>query len=116
MLPVLKMEKSFHIGDNFSNSTAELTAVLMALNYLNSFPNTFFQILICVDSKSVLYALKSLSMKIRGEMIHEISHLVHVLSLNGSAICWVPSHCGLLYNNWADRAAMAGAIVALVLL
>ena len=64
-----------------------------------------------MDSKSVLYSLESLNMSVRGEMLYEICHLVHTLILRGSSItfCWVPSHCGLLFNEWADRAAKAGA-------
>ena len=45
-------------------------------------------------------------------MIYEICHLVHVLTIKGTIItfCWVPSHCGLIYNDWADRAAKSGAL------
>ena len=45
-------------------------------------------------------------------MVYEICHLVHILRLKGTTVtfCWVPSHCGLLFNNWADRAAKAGAL------
>ena len=45
IIPSLKIEKSYHIGKNFSVFTAELIAIIMALNYLLSFPYTIFQIL-----------------------------------------------------------------------
>ena len=43
VIPALKVEKSYHIGRNFSIFTAELTAILLALNYLNPFPKTSFK-------------------------------------------------------------------------
>ena len=111
LIPDLKVEKSFYLGKNKSIFTCELMAILMALNFVVLFPKTIFQILFCVDSKGVLYAMKSFSLKIRSEMIMEISHLIHILSLRGSDItfCWIPSHCGLYYNEKVDKAAKKGA-------
>ena len=28
----------------------------------------------------------------------------------GVAFCWIPSHCGLTFSEWSDRAAKRGAI------
>ena len=111
VIPDLKIEQSFHLGKNKSIFTCELMAILMALNYLISFPKVIFQILFCVDSKSVLYAINSLSLRVRSEMIIEISHLIHLLSIRGSDItfCWIPSHCGFYYNQKVDQAAKNGA-------
>ena len=59
-----------------------------------------------------MYALTVLNMKVRGEIIYEISHPMNVLTLMGSSVsvCWLPSHYGLLFNDWADRAAKADAL------
>ena len=111
LIPELKIEKSFYIGLNKSIFTAELTAILMALNYLISLPKIIFQVLFCVDSKSVLQALQGLQLHTRPEMIMEISCLVHMLIIRGTRItfCWIPSHCSFYYNEKVDRAAKHGA-------
>lgn len=111
IIPGLNIVQSFHLGENISIFTAELVAILMALNYLVNFRKDIFQVLFCVDSKSVLYALRSLSLKVRPELVMEISHLVHVLSLRGTDItfCWIPSHSGFYYNEKVDNAAKLGA-------
>ena len=70
VIPDFKVQKSFYLGKGFSIFTSELHtilsffsiftselhAVLMALNYICNIQ--IFIFLICVDSKSILYALK----------------------------------------------------------
>ena len=112
VIPSLDIRKSFHIGKYYSIFTAELTAILMVLNYILSFPKYLAtNVLVCVDSKSVLQSLNNNSGKIRREMIFEINYLIHQIILGGTHLCfcWVPSHVGFLYNDWADRAAKNGA-------
>ena len=46
-------------------------------------------------------------------IIYEIKHFVHCLLTKGTGVifCWIPSHCGLTFNErWADRAAKQEAI------
>ena len=83
----------------------------MALHYLVDLPQTLFQVVICVDSKSVLMALQSNKNKTRPEMILEINLLANSLLLKGTnlSFCWIPSHCGIFGNDWVDRAAKKGA-------
>ena len=83
----------------------------MALRYLVDLPRALFQIVFCVDSKSVLNSLKSSESKVRAELILEIRHAVNSLILRGTDVsfCWVPSHCGISSNDWVDRAAKKGA-------
>ena len=83
----------------------------MALNFLVDSPLIPFQVLFCIDSKSVLQALKSFSIKVRGEIVIEIRHMIHFLSLRGTSVtfCWIPSHCGFYGNECADRLAKAAA-------
>ena len=111
MIPSLKVERSFYIGKNRSIFTAELTAILMALYYLLDFPKNVFNVLFCVDSKSVLKALDNSDSKVRKDLIVEINHLVHLLIIRGFGItfCWVPSHSGIFYNDKVDRLAKCGA-------
>ena len=111
VIPAFRIEKSYYLGKNYSIFTAELYAILMALRYLVDFPRSLFQIVFCVDSKSVLYSLRSTDPKIRAELIIEIRHLIHSLIIRGTNVsfCWIPSHCNIFANDWADRAAKNGA-------
>ncbi len=38
--------------------------------------------------------------------------MVHCLLIKdtGATFCWIPSHCGLTFNEWVDRAAKRGTI------
>ena len=111
VIPALKVEKSYFLGKNYSIFTAELHAILMALHYLVDLPQSLFQAVICVDSKSVLMALQSNNVNCRPEMIFEIKHLANSLILKGTnlSFCWIPSHCGIFGNEWVDRVAKKGA-------
>jgi ribonuclease HI len=111
VIPSFKIEKVYHLGKHFSIFSAELVGILMALNYIVNIPINIFQVLFCVDSKSVLTALKSFSTKVRGEIIIEINILVHYLRIRGTTVqfLWVPSHCGISPNEWVDKAAKRGA-------
>eukprot|EP00745_Piridium_sociabile_P029215 TRINITY_DN4763_c0_g2_i1.p1 TRINITY_DN4763_c0_g2~~TRINITY_DN4763_c0_g2_i1.p1 ORF type:complete len:255 (-),score=-4.74 TRINITY_DN4763_c0_g2_i1:332-1096(-) len=99
------------MGKLYSIFTAELVAILMALNYILSVPINVCKILLCVDSKSVLQAIRSRNLKTRLEMTIEIKHVIHLLSLRGIGVtfCWVPSHCGIYSNEWVDQAARKAA-------
>ena len=45
------------------------------------------------------------------EIIAEITYLIHTLVLRGSDVtfCWVPSHCGIYFNEKVDSMAKCGA-------
>ena len=70
--------------------------------------NFFF----CVDSNSVLYALKIWDCKMRGGILYEVKYLIHCIMYRGLGIefCWVPSHCGLYWNEVSDKLAKQGAM------
>ena len=110
-IPFLGKSSSFFLGKGFSIYTAELIAILMALEFIIEYGKTFNAILFCVDSKAALQAIKSHRLTDRGEIVFQIKHLVHQLIIRGSIVnfLWVPSHTGLLYNDWADRAAKRGS-------
>ena len=60
----------------------------------------------------MLYSLNSTDSKDESDIIYEIKHLVHCLNITGTVVtfCWIPSHCGLTFNERADRAAKREAI------
>ena len=111
VIPSLKVNKSYSIGENRSIFSAELVAIVMALNYLIDLPFTVFRVLICVDSKSVLQSLQSSDSNVPHFIVNEAKHLLHLLICKGTEVtfCWVPSHCGILGNELADKSARKGA-------
>ena len=111
VIPDLKIQKSFHLGKGFSIFTCELMAILMALNYLVTVSFDIYNIVFYVDSKSVLLALKHWNCKVRKDIIFEIKFLIHCFALKGIGVnfCWIPSHCGLFWNELADFSAKQGA-------
>jgi ribonuclease HI len=111
VIPDLKIQKAFYLGKRFSIFTAELYAILMALEFIFNLPFAIFRIVFCVDSKSVLYALQGWSFKNRSDLLFDIKLLISHISMRGSEItfCWIPSHCNIFYNDVADRLAKCGA-------
>ena len=112
VIPEFKTEKGFYLGKGRSIFTAELVALLMVLSSIVHLPMVLFNILFCVDSNAVLYSLNSTDSKMRSDIVYEIKHLVQCLLLKGIGItfCWIPSHFGLTFNEWADSAAERGVI------
>ena len=112
VIPDLKVFKSFSLGKGLSIFTCELFAILMALQTIINSTHLYYGILICVDSKSVLQTLKNWDNKVRCDIIYDIKHSIHYLFSKNVLVnfCWVPSHCGLYWNEVSDRLAKEGAI------
>jgi len=111
VIPDLKINRSYYLGKGLSIFTAELYAILMALHFINDSALSFYGIVFCVDSKSVLQSISNWDCKLRCDFLFEIRYLIHCLISKGIIVdfCWVPSHCGLHWNNVADRLAKQGA-------
>jgi ribonuclease HI len=111
IIPALDARQSFYLGKDKSIFTAELVAILMGLTFISECPKTFFKLLVCVDSKSVLMAIQNINLKVRSDLILDIVHLIHSLSMRGIDISffWLPSHCGIHYNEQVDLLAKSGA-------
>ena len=96
----------------------------MALNYICNIPFAIVDIVICVDSKFVLYALQNWDCKVR--IVYEVKYLIHCIMYHmiqwiryfkiyisrgiGVEFCWVPSHCGLYWNEMSYKLAKQGAM------
>ena len=110
-IPHLNISRSYNLGKNLSVFTAELVAIKMALETIVDLNKNINCIVFCVDSKSVLQAIENNTRKERNDLIIEIEILIHSLMINGTDIAffWIPSHCGILFNDWADRLAKRGS-------
>ena len=109
-IPSQKVKKSFYIGKNVSIFTAELIGVIQALKFIIDSSNHIPKAVFFIDSKSVLYALKSFSLKTRPDLIIEASQIIHSLIESGTevSLCWIPSHVGISGNEIADKSARDG--------
>ena len=48
----------------------------------------------------------------RGDIFYEVKYLIYCIMYKGIRIefCWVPSHCGLYWNEISDKLAKEGAV------
>ena len=69
-----------------------------------------FDIVICVDSNYVLYALQNWDCKVIRDIVYDVKYLIHGMISRGIVVefCWVPSHC-LYWNEISDKLAKHGA-------
>ena len=87
--------------------TAELTAILMALQHISEVRTPPCEIVICSDSRSALSSIRSDSTSAREDLVLEIGTVEHQLITRGTVVRfqWVPAHVCLSGNDMADRAA-----------
>ena len=104
------LRKSFSLPP-VSIFTAELTAILMALQHISEVRTPPCAIVICSDSRSALSSIRSDSTSAREDLVLEIGTVVHQLITRGTEVRfqWVPAHVCLSGNEMADRAAKRGA-------
>ena len=50
--------------------------------------------------------------KMRGDILYEVKYVIHCIMYRGIGIefCWVPSRCGLEWNEVSDNLAKQGAM------
>ena len=91
--------------------TAELVAILMALNFFNDLCQPPMAVSVFADSLSALQAIKHNSQSSREDVVKEIVVVCHRLITRGTDIVLqcVPSHVGVPGNESADRAAKQAA-------
>ena len=70
-----------------------------------SVSNILYIFFICVDSKSVLYALKNWDCKMRGDILYEVKYLIHCIMYRGIGVefclglTFVSLLCGNTYRD-----------------
>ena len=67
---------------------------------------------LCVDSKSVSYALQNWDCKVRRDIFYEVKYLTRCIMSRsiGFEFCRVPYLCGLYWNEMSTNLAKQGAI------
>ena len=102
-------QEKYKLNPYLSVFTAELVAIIMALNWIDR--EKVQQAVILSDSLSSLQAIQKLSTHSRPDLIHMITRLINKIRLNGQTIelAWIPSHVDIQGNEVADQYAKKGA-------
>jgi len=100
-IPKYKISKCYRTSP-VNIMTAELTAINLALDWIEDFSPV--SVVIFSDSMSALQAIKNMNKD--GITLAILDKLTY-LSINGINICfeWIPAHCELQGNECADRLA-----------
>lgn len=111
-IPSLGIKKFYHLGKYFSIFTAELLAIMMALTFIQDLHIDIYQIVVFIDSESVLSSLNNCSVNTRSDLLFDIRYLTHCLISRGIDVnfMWIPSHIGIKGNDVADNLAHSGAV------
>lgn len=97
-------------SDNIAVYTAELLAILLALNWVEE--NGTGKFAIASDSNSAVISIKNLRSETREDIVNEIGQVLERVCRQGKQVkfLWVPAHIGVEGNELADKYAKGGAI------
>ena len=103
-VPEYKYVARKRMQDHTSVFRAELTAILLALFWIDQLPSLYTGVVIFSDSLSGLQSIKSQKEEnIIIEILIKCTHLYFKgISVN---LEWIPGHCGITGNEIADKAA-----------
>ena len=103
-IPEFKVHISKRISDRLSVFTAEIVAIIFALQWVEEIKPE--RVVICSDSSAALQSLHSKQTE-RDDLILEIFMMLLRIERNGTSLqfCWVPAHVGLKGNEEADKMA-----------
>jgi ribonuclease HI len=113
-IPALKKKTYFHTNNGLCVCSAELVAILLALQHLLTLPMQLYRVVICTDSQAALKTINSSHLSYRSDIIADIKFSIHQLLTLGidTILQWVPAHVGIHGNEMADKLAKAGAAAA----
>ena len=90
-----------------SSYETEVTALLLAANWIKQEGTEEDHILICSDSQSALSALEGSGKEDDSDIATVRKRLASVKPR--ISMQWIPGHCGIIGNEWADKAAGVAA-------
>ena len=90
-----------------SSYETEVTALLLAANWINQEGTEEDHILICSDSQAALSALEGPGKEDDSDISTVRNRLASVKPR--ISMQWIPGHCGIIGNEWADNAAGVAA-------
>ena len=95
-----QFSSKYHLPDHSSIFTAELYAILKAINHCKSLVS--YQFLICTDSLSCLQSIQNIYSK--HPLVQKIHDQLNVINKD-IVFLWIPSHVGIEMNERADNLA-----------
>ncbi|KAI2647286.1 Ribonuclease H1 [Labeo rohita] len=103
-IPIFKIRISLKLPDDLSVYTAELTAIIVGLQWVEEVRPS--KVIICSDSSSALISLIH-ARSDREDLLMEIYLSLYRLKEAGIIVyfCWVPAHVGVSGNEVADKLA-----------
>lgn len=103
-IPEFKINMSKRLSDQLSVYTAEIVAVIIALQWVEEVRPD--RVVICTDSLSVIKSIQSME-SAREDLLLELNHSLLRLHRGGIDVqfCWVPAHEGVKGNESADKLA-----------
>jgi ribonuclease HI len=99
-----KFSQSFRLSDFHSVYSAEVAAILAALQYIKN--RSINKAIICSDSQSAIFALSSLHNSSH-PTIDKIRRILSSIPNYQIKFLWIPGHTGIPGNDRADSAAKA---------
>lgn len=102
-IPYLKIHKTYRLTDNVDIDSAEATAILLALQFLET--SRMQRIVIFTDSLHTLNKLNQYGYTSKNKISNELKVCLHSLKTIQKDVHleWIPSHCGIPDHDYIDK-------------